>query len=507
MFHIKTSIMRTLSFFLISLTSIFSYGQITIDNTTYSTTNLIDGVLVPSGSGTSVSNVQFRGCLNVSNRYQAGYFSTATSTATQMGFSEGIVLSTGNTSDIPLSLGVNPGSVGQMSRNYTSGSSGEIRSSNPPSGQDSDVDNLIAPENYYNAAILEFDFVPVSSSVSFRYIFGSEEYDDQSGSAFGINYNCSSYNDKFAFLISGPGISGGQGYQNDALNIARLPNNSEVGINSVNNGVIGSSGGFPNSSNCSNANPAWINNSPTSEFQGFIDGTELNGNTEILTAFYSGLTSGMTYHIRLIISDANDGAYDSVVYLEAGSFTTDPGGLPVEFIELNGQCSNEGTLLEWSTASERNNDYFVIERSADLENFVAIDTISGQGNTSALSEYRWTDIQPLGTTTYYRLSQTDFNGKKTLLQTIAVQQDCLTNNQPIAAYNNYNQQLIINPNGKNIEKLRIINTRGREVKQFTVQQLQKSSTNIKISEKLQKGIYIVSIHTTNGKYSNRIIVL
>lgn len=499
--------MYKISLILIFLISSFSYGQISIDNTTYSTTNLIDGVLVPSGSGTTVSNVQFRGCLNISNRYQAGYFSTATTTATQMGFSEGIVLSTGNTSDIPLGLGVNPGSVGQMSRNYTSGSTGEIRSSNPPSGQDADVNTLIAPENYYNAAILEFDFVPVSSSVSFRYIFGSEEYDDQSGSAFGINYNCSSYNDKFAFLISGPGISGGQGYQNDALNIARLTNSSEVGINSVNNGVVGSSGGFPNASNCSGANSAWINNTATPEFQGFIDGTELNGNTEILVAYYDGLTAGMTYHIRLIISDANDGAYDSVVYLEAGSFTTDPGGLPVEFIELNGNCSEEGIQLEWSTASERNNDYFVIERSPDLENFEAIDTISGQGNTSLLSEYQWADIHPLENTSYYRLSQTDYDGKKTLLQTVAVQQDCQTDNQPIATYNNYNQQLIINPNGKYIEELRIVDTRGQEVKHFVIQQSQKSLTSINLSEKLQKGVYIVSIHTSGGQYSNKIIVL
>lgn len=259
-------------------------AQISIDNTTYNANSLVDGVLVPSGSGTTISNIQFRGCLNVSGRYQLGYFSTATTTQAAMGFSEGVVLSTGNTSDIPLSLGTNPGSVSQMSRNYTSGSAGEIRSSNGPAGQDTDIDHLIAPESYYNGAVLEFDFVSISNTVSFRYVFGSEEYNDQSGSAFGINYNCSSFNDKFAFLISGPGISGRQGYQNDAVNIARLSNGSEVGINSANDGIVGSSGGAPNATNCLAANGAWIANAPTPEFLGFIDGTELNGNTQILTA-------------------------------------------------------------------------------------------------------------------------------------------------------------------------------------------------------------------------------
>ena len=49
-------------------------AQITIDNTTYNANTLVDGVLVPSGSGATVSNAQFRGCLNVSGRYQMGYF-------------------------------------------------------------------------------------------------------------------------------------------------------------------------------------------------------------------------------------------------------------------------------------------------------------------------------------------------------------------------------------------------------------------------------------------------
>jgi hypothetical protein len=78
-------------------------AQISIDNTTYNANTLVDGVLVPSGSGTVISNTQFRGCLNVSGRYQLGYFSTATTTQAAMGFTEGIVLSTGNTADIPLS--------------------------------------------------------------------------------------------------------------------------------------------------------------------------------------------------------------------------------------------------------------------------------------------------------------------------------------------------------------------------------------------------------------------
>jgi gliding motility-associated-like protein len=293
-------------------------AQLTINNTLYTPTQLINGVLVPAGSGVLVSNVVFSGVYNNSNRYQVGHFSTATTTLAQMGFSSGVVLSTGNTADIPLALGTDP-QASQMSTNFVSCTAGEIRETGTCQTTINDLNILGGSSNYFNGAILEFDFIPVGTEVKFRYIFGSEEFSDNSGN---INYQCSSYNDKFAFLISGPGISGGQGYTNDARNIARLANGSVVSINAVNNGIVGSSGGAPSAANCQTANPSWVQNSAVSEYLGTIDGTELNGNTKILTAQQTGLTAGSTYHMKLLIADINDGAYDAVVYIEANSLTT-----------------------------------------------------------------------------------------------------------------------------------------------------------------------------------------
>ena len=324
-----------------------STAQITINNTLYTTSQLVNGILVPTGSGTTVSSVNFRGVYGVSSKYQVGYFTTAGPTLTALGFSSGIYLTTGNTSNVPLTLGTNPGSVAQMSTGYVSGTAGEIRSSNPLAGQDADAGVLIAPYNYYNAAILEFDFVPVTANVSFRYTFASEEYNDESGSAFAINYNCSAYNDKFAFLISGPGIAGGQGYISDAKNIARLANGSEVGINSVNDGIVGSSGSPQDAGLCIAQNPDWTSGTPTPEFLGFVNGTQYNGNTRILTATQSGMTPGATYHIRLLIADANDAAYDSGVFLEAGSFTSETASAGVN----QNVCTNSATLNALSPAS------------------------------------------------------------------------------------------------------------------------------------------------------------
>jgi gliding motility-associated-like protein len=360
-------------------------AQITINNTGYTPTQLVNSVLVPSGSGTVISNVVFQGVYNNSNRYQVGQFSTAGTTLAQLGFTSGVVLTTGHTSTIPLTLGTNPGSVGQMATAYTSGTPGELRQTGTPAPVIiPDLDVLAGASNYFNGTILEFDFVPVDTKVQFRYIFGSEEYSDQGGF---INYNCSSYNDKFGFLISGPGIAGGQGYSNNAKNIARLANGSEVSINSVNNGVVGSSGGSPSAANCLAVNGAWVQNTPTPEFgllSGHIDGTQLNGNTKILTASQTGLTPGQTYHIKLIVTDVNDATYDSVVYLEAGSFSTT---LACAAGPDQTLCSVTATTL--AATSPATGTWSIISGSATFAN-VNSPTSGVTGLSNGVNVLRWT---------------------------------------------------------------------------------------------------------------------
>lgn len=486
-------------------------AQMTINNATYTVNQLVNGVLVPSGSGTTVSNISFRGVYNVSSRYQVGYFSTAGSTAAASGFSSGIVLSTGNTADIPLTLGTNPGSVAQMSRGYTSGTTGEVRSSNAPSGQDADVAVLIAPESYYNAAILEFDFVPVSNAVQFRYIFGSEEYNDQSGSAFAINYNCSSYNDQFAMLLSGPGIAGGQGYLNDAKNIARLPNNAEVGINSVNDGVVGSSGGSPNASNCLAANPAWLNGSPTTQFLGFIDGTELNGNTRILTAYQSGLTPGQTYHLKILIADSNDAAYDSIVYLEASSFTTTPSNLPVELTSYIGECIEEkGVHLNWEVESQRNNDYFLVERADEAFDFEVLDTIEGDGSTIEEKSYDFFDKEASPGTMYYRLTQVDFDGRSEQLGVVAVEAGCGILN-PAEIQTAFNPatgelELFYTTRQTRTVVLQVTDAFGQIVQEETVElRPDKHIIHLPFSENNASGMYMVNVSDEQTVFTSKFI--
>jgi len=84
--------------------------------------------------------------------------------------------------------------------------------------------------------------------------------------------------------------------------------------------------------------------------------------------------------------------------------------LPIELINLAGKATVNGNLIKWSTASEIENDYFTLESSKDGVNFSAIKTVKGNGTTSNEMHYEFLDRNAQNGITYYRLSQTDFDG-------------------------------------------------------------------------------------------------
>ncbi|WP_159447481.1 T9SS type B sorting domain-containing protein [Moheibacter sediminis] len=139
----------------------------------------------------------------------------------------------------------------------------------------------------YNSTVFEFDFVPQGNTISFNYIFASEEYPE---------WACSQYNDVFGFIISGPGIVNDPGLS--GKNIALLPNGNPVTINNVNDQECGDD---------------------TYYVGGDFQDIGYDGRTTPLTAF-AEVIPGQTYHIRLLVSDSGDERYDSAVFLEAGSF-------------------------------------------------------------------------------------------------------------------------------------------------------------------------------------------
>ncbi|MFM2285418.1 MAG: hypothetical protein RLZZ543_915 [Bacteroidota bacterium] len=263
------------------------------------------------GLGVSFGNIQYQG-----DGQAIGFFSGASS---QLGFNSGIILSTGNAS-----------AADDLSSNFASSSYFNTGLTNLPELAPF-VPGCTGTTN--DGSILQFDFVPQSTPVSFRYIFASEEYNE---------YVCSQFNDAFAFLISGPGIVGEQ-------NLAVVPGSGDpITINTINNGTVGGSGTAANDP-CVLGNAQYFNSSPPSNIV-------YDGYTEVMTAV-ADVIPCQTYTLRLLLADGCDNGFDSAVFLEANSFGAAP--IAISQNTLNGDSTTfEGCAPATLVFSRQNPDPF-----------------------------------------------------------------------------------------------------------------------------------------------------
>ncbi|MCF0206430.1 MAG: T9SS type A sorting domain-containing protein, partial [Bacteroidales bacterium] len=94
--------------------------------------------------------------------------------------------------------------------------------------------------------------------------------------------------------------------------------------------------------------------------------------------------------------------------------------LPIELVEFSAECNGTSARISWITASERNNEYFVLERSADAVNFHEISKIAGAGNSIETLYYEFTDNNMPAGDNYYRLVQVDFGGERSYSEIISL---------------------------------------------------------------------------------------
>lgn len=231
-----------------------------------------------TGSGVQVFNVHFTG-----NSVMAGTFYNEGNLA-NINIDSGIVLTTGRAATGRGIPGVDGGGTSPASAVFA-GNSLSLPG-------DLDIANELGVDTstLHDACVLEFDFIPIGDSISFKYVFSSEEYTP--------DYVCS-FNDAFAFFISGPGITGSK-------NIALVPgSNTPVSIINVNN-IAGVA--------CNNNTRYYVDNTSNTYFTH-------DGHTTVLLAT-NPVINCQTYHLKMVITDAVDGDFDSGVFLEAKSLTS-----------------------------------------------------------------------------------------------------------------------------------------------------------------------------------------
>jgi hypothetical protein len=99
---------------------------------------------------------------------------------------------------------------------------------------------------------------------------------------------------------------------------------------------------------------------------------------------------------------------------------TSGGILPVKLISFDANPVGDDVALNWLTASEKNSAYFTVEKGKDALNFEVVGTVRGAGNSNSTRAYSLVDIHPFSGLSYYRLKQTDFDGKFTHSKIVAV---------------------------------------------------------------------------------------
>lgn len=294
----------------------YSYNSFAI-----STTDLTQG-MTPAGMvaeliDTSSSNILYNNIKYTGANHAAGIFRRGQDD--KLGINQGIILSSGRISN---AIGPN--------KCY------KTTTVNRQAGDN----HLNAIGGYtYDAAVLEFDFVPDGDFLEFHYIFASEEYNEWVGSKF---------NDVFGFFLNGK-------------NIALIPNTSTpVAINSVNtnsNQNYFRDNNYPHPWTFQEYNQEQCKPGSPTSFR-----TEFDGFTTVLTATATVIPN-KTYHIKLAVADRGDYSLDSAVFIQGKSFMTIVPPSAVTLISPTGTISDNTPTYTWNAVSTATHYQLVIKNA------------------------------------------------------------------------------------------------------------------------------------------------
>lgn len=227
-----------------------------------------------------------------------------------------------------------------------------------------------------------------------------------------------------------------------------------------------------------------------------------SGSSGTVTYSVTNAVAGQTY---LIAMDGNAGS-NCHFYVSGTNIVP----LPIELVQFNAVLLNKGVDLTWTTASEKNNNYFTVERSADGVNFGAIGTVKGAGNSQNELNYYLKDNSPLDGISYYRLKQTDFDGKETysLIKSISLS---LINKFDFNIYPNPIEKssiVTLNFTGKENDKVQVVITdiSGKIVSEKELK-LVDGATMVELKHDFEPGIYFIkAIHDQSGAINRKLIV-
>jgi len=324
----KKYFLYLISFFFISSIN----AQITTNNTTYTSEQLIGEVLNGGANCVTITNVQSYTGTNVNG---IAYFEK---NGTNFPFENGIILSTGNAMDAA-------GPNDEVLNGQEIGWNGDI-----------DVEHVTGHPNTLNASYIAFDFIPTENEISFRFILASEHY----------NKNNECFNAQpLAFILHNVTSGVVADY-----NLARLPI-----TNTGNDFVTTDNVHTVLPSLCTSYNEQYFSNYNFDDTDPSVaqnSAIEYGGQTVPITAF-APVNPGDTYHLKLVIADVNSSNLDAAVFIEGGNFNSCPPPVPPtnNGVSLYPSYSNEKVFI---SANEKIQEVVIINMLGSVVDSVSLNS-------------------------------------------------------------------------------------------------------------------------------------
>ncbi len=181
--------------------------------------------------------------------------------------------------------------------------------------------------------------------------------------------------------------------------------------------------------------------------------------------------------------------------------------LPVELMNFTATEESGAVVINWSTASELNNDYFSIQRSKDGREFETISQVEGVGTTKEISEYQFVDEKPHSGLSYYRLVQTDFDGTSETFRPVSVS-FASTSSRAVSVYPNplSGDHLFVSITEPAAGNIRVYNVNGETVWSEEVDRF-RNSLEIPLGDQVKKGVYFLTYQTQGFEKTVKFIKL
>lgn len=168
--------------------------------------------------------------------------------------------------------------------------------------------------------------------------------------------------------------------------------------------------------------------------------------------------------------------------------------LPVEMLSYGAYCQEGGAVLNWSTASESDNDYFELQKSDNGIDFYHLAKVKGAGNSTVKIDYTYEDETLIRDSRYYRIKQVDMNGKYEYFGPFSIQ--ACQKGEYYAYYSASIINLNLNLEYSDYITVELRDMSGKIISHYS-EEMNQGLTTLELANNLSSGIYLIAIYSEN----------